>query len=106
MDKNEDHSILRRLERIDSNTSQSKVILLVMLVVFVIGVFAPRSLIQAWGGTLIVILLGFCVIYVFLLLMLPLWRWWIGSEEEREAEMKKKILASITSGSKTDKPTD
>lgn len=106
MDKNEERSILRRLEHIESSLSHIKVILLAMLVILVIGVFGPRAVVQLIGGTVFVIGLAGCALYAGLSLLDVLVKRKMGSDEEREEQMKQTILASITSESKTDEPAD
>ena len=106
MRENEDSLISRRLERIESNTSHIKVILLVILVILVIGVFGPRAVVQLIGGAVFVIAMAGCALYAGLSILDVLVKRKMGSDEEREEQMKDKILASITSGSRNEETAE
>lgn len=107
MSQNEDRSIERRLERIESNVFQLKVILLVTLVILVIGViggFGPSAVVRVVGMTVLCVGIFAGAFYAGLRILDVLVQRKMGSEEEREEQMKDMILGSITSESKTDMP--
>ncbi|MCC6697569.1 MAG: hypothetical protein IT365_18210 [Candidatus Hydrogenedentes bacterium] len=102
MEQNENLSIQRRLERIESNVFQIKVILLVTLVVLLIGVFGPSAVVRLVGMTVLYVGIVAGALYAGLRILDVLVKRKMGSDEEREEE----ILASIASESKTDEPAD
>ncbi|MCC6486412.1 MAG: hypothetical protein IT364_02850 [Candidatus Hydrogenedentes bacterium] len=102
MKQNENLSIQRRLERIESSVFQIKVILLVTLVVLLLGVFGPSAVVRLAGMTVLYVGIVAGALYAGIRILDVLVKRKMGSDEEREEE----ILASITSKSETDEPAD